>query len=100
MQVLGVERARQFDGVRGAADVDRRVALGGRGHVVDRREVEEVVDLAAQLGDLLLLDPEQRAAQVADDGLDALGAPKLRRRCSSARSDRRDGPCELSRTST
>ncbi len=73
MQVLGVDRARQFDRVRRAADVDRRVALGGRRHVVDGGEVEEVLDLAAQLRHLLLLDAEQRPAQVADDRLDALG---------------------------
>ena len=72
VQALGVDRARQLDGVRGAADVDRRVALGGRGHVVDGGEVEEVLDLAAQLGDVLLLDAQQRAAQVADHRLDAL----------------------------
>ena len=42
-----------------------------RRHVVDGGEMEEVLDLAAQLGDLLLLDAEQRAAQVADDRLHA-----------------------------
>ena len=73
MQVLGVQRARQFDRVRGAAHVDRGVALRRRGHVVHRREVEEVGDLAAQLRHLLLLDPQQRAAQVADHRLDAVG---------------------------
>ncbi len=72
MQVLGVDRAREFHRVGGAADVDRGVALGGRGHVVDGGEVEEVVDLAAQLGDLLLLDAQQRPAQVAEHRLDAL----------------------------
>ena len=72
MQVLGVDRAGEFDRVGGAADVDRRVALGGRGHVVDGGEVEEVLDLAAQLGDLFLLDAQQRPAQVADHRLDAL----------------------------
>jgi hypothetical protein len=35
MQVLCVDRPGQFDGVRGAADVDRRVALGRRRHVID-----------------------------------------------------------------
>ena len=71
---LGVDRARQFDRVRRAADVHGGVQLGGRRHVVDGREVEEVLDLAAQLGDLLLLDAEQRAAQVADHRLDAFAA--------------------------
>ncbi len=73
MQVLGVERARKFDRVRGAADVDRRVALGGRGHVVHGGEMEEVLDLAAQLRHLFLLDAQQRPAQVSDHRLDALG---------------------------
>ena len=72
MQALGVERPRQFHRVGGAADVDRRVALRRGGHVVDGGEMEEVVDLAAQLGHLLGLDPQQRPAQVADDRLDAL----------------------------
>ncbi len=71
MQVLGVDRASQFDGVRRAADVDRRVQLGRRRHVIDGGEVEEVLDLAAQLGHLLLLDAEQRATQVADHRLHA-----------------------------
>ena len=101
MQVLGVERAREFDRVRGAADVDRRVALGGRGHVVDRGEVEEVVDLAAQLGDLVSASmPEQRTAQVADDRL-----ARARRRRAGDDAPALDqvveaGPAELSRTST
>ncbi len=72
VQALGVDRARQLDGVRGAADVDRRVALGGGRHVIDGRQVEEMVDLAAQLRDALLLDAQQRAAQIADHRLDAL----------------------------
>ena len=76
MQALGVDRARQFDGVRRAADVDRRVQLRRGGHVIDRGEVEEVLDLAAQLGHLLLLDAEQRAAQVADHGLDAFAGAR------------------------
>ncbi len=71
MQVLGVDRTRQFDGVRRAADVDRRVQLRRRRHVIDRGEVEEVLDLAAQLRNLLLLDAEQRAAQVAEHRLHA-----------------------------
>ena len=58
VQVLGVDRASQFDGVRRAADVDRRVQLRRRGHVIDGGEVEEVLDLAAQLGHLLLLDAQ------------------------------------------
>ncbi len=73
MQVLRVDRTRQFDRMRGAADVDRRVSLGGSCHVVHGRKMEEVLDLAAQLGHLFLVDAEQRPAQVADHGLHALG---------------------------
>ena len=73
VQVLGVDRSRQFDRVRRAADVDGGVALGRSGHVVDGRQVEEVLDLAAQLRHLILLDPQQRATQVSDHRLDALG---------------------------
>ena len=73
MQAPGVQRPRQFHRVRRAADVDRRVALRRRRHVVDRREVEEVLDLAAQLRHPIPLHAQQRPAQVADDRLDALG---------------------------
>ena len=72
VQALGVDRAGQFDRVRGAAHVDRRVALRRRGEVVDGRQVEHVVDLPPQLRHLLLLDPEQGTAQVPDHRLDAV----------------------------
>ena len=49
VEAVRLQRSRQFDRVRRAADVDRRVALRRRGHVVDRREVKEVPDLAPQL---------------------------------------------------
>jgi hypothetical protein len=63
-----VEAVRQVDRVLRAADVDLRVALGVGGHVVDRREVEEVVDLR-QLG----LDAEVRQREIADHRLDPVG---------------------------
>ena len=72
MEVLDVQRSRQFDRVCGASDVDRRIALGRGGHVVDGRQVEEVGDLAPQLGDLFLLDAQERSAQITEDRLDAL----------------------------
>ncbi len=78
MQMADVERARELDRMRRAADVHRRVALGRRGHVVDGGEVEEVGDLATQLGHLLLLDPQQRTAQVADHRLDPLRGRRSR----------------------
>ncbi len=74
MQVPGVQRAREFDRVGGAADVHGGVLLGGRGHVVDRGQVEHVVDLAAQLLDPLALEAEQWFTQVAEDGHDAFAA--------------------------
>ena len=55
-----------------AADVEQRVAGLVRAHVVDRGEVEEVVDLALEL----VADAQPRLVEVADDGLDAIaGVP-------------------------
>ena len=76
MQALDVDRPGEFDGVGGAADVDGRVALGRCGHVVDGGEVEEVVDLPAQLAHLLLLDTEQGTAQIPDHRLDAVAGAR------------------------
>ena len=42
------------------------------GHVVDRGEVEEVVDLAAEELDVLIGDPEPALREVADDADDAV----------------------------
>ena len=79
-----VERARlelgdQLQEVSGAAGVQLLVArLGGR-HVVDRGEVEGVVDLAAVLGDPLFADSHHRLQQIAADELQLLAArPMLR----------------------
>src|SRR5206468_1068121 len=51
------------------------------GHVVHRREVEEVVDpLALELGDLLVADAELGLREIAEHGLDTalgLGSPAL-----------------------
>ncbi len=66
------DRPSQLDRVGGAADVHRRVALGRRGHVVDGRQVEEVLDRPAQLLHLFLIDPQHRPAQVAEHGLHTL----------------------------
>ncbi len=67
-----LEGVAERDGVAGAADVEHLVALVGDRHVVDGREVEEVLDLAAVLLDPGLGDPEQRLAEVARDDPDAL----------------------------
>ena len=53
VEVLGVELLGELDRLPGALDVRDALALCVRGHVVDRREVEEVVDLALQLRDLI-----------------------------------------------
>ena len=73
VQAARLQRAREFDRVRRAAHVDRRVALGRRCHVIDGREVEEVLDLPPQLRGLLVLEAEPGAARVAEDGNHALG---------------------------
>ena len=73
MQALDLQRSRQLDRMRRAAHVRRRVLLGRRGHIVDRREVEEMLDLASELCRLLCLDPQQWSAQVPDHRLHALG---------------------------
>ena len=62
----GLERAGQRERRAGAADVQRLVELLAGGHVVDRGEVEEVLDRAAVLGDPLRVDAEPVGAQVAD----------------------------------
>ena len=49
-----------------------RWRLGVGGHVVDRRQVEEVVDLALEAREVLVGDAEPRLGEVADDADDAL----------------------------
>ena len=71
MQAAGVQRARQLDRVCRPADVHCGVLLCGSGHVVDRREMQHMVDLSAQLLDALGLDSQQRFAQIADHRLHA-----------------------------
>ena len=58
VEVARLELAGQPDRVAGAADVHRLVHLVGGGHVVDRREVEEVLDVARVGGDPLVAQPE------------------------------------------
>ena len=73
VQAAHLQRVGQVDRVARAADVQGLVALVVGGHVVDRGEVEEVVDLALQLAELLVGDPEARLGEVADHRLDAVG---------------------------
>ena len=74
MQDAGLERVGERDRVARAGDVGALVALVVGGHVVDRGEVEEVVDLAAVLVDPGLVDAEALLREVADDRRDALAA--------------------------
>ena len=53
METLGVESLGELHRLAGLLDVRHALALGVGRHVVDRREVEEVVDLAPQLVDRL-----------------------------------------------
>ena len=78
MEVPDLQLAREADGVAGAADVHRLVHLVGGGHVVDGREVEEVLDVALQALDVVVRDPESGFGQVADDRADPVpAAPAL-----------------------
>jgi hypothetical protein len=62
VQALDLQRPRQLDRMCRAAHVSGGVLLGRCGHVVDRGEVEEVLDLPAQLRRLLGLHAQQRPA--------------------------------------
>jgi hypothetical protein len=73
VQRARLERVRQRDGLARARDVQPLVHVRGRGHVVDRGEMEDVVDPAAVLLDPRVVHPETRELEVADHGLDALG---------------------------
>ena len=62
----------ELDGVPGALDVGHPLAVGVGGEVIDGGEVEEVLDLAVELGDLVLVEAEPLLGQVADDRDDSL----------------------------
>ena len=66
MEPPGLDRLGERHGVARALDVGRVLAFRVGGHVVDRREVEEVVDLSSQLGDPVVA-AEPRLGDVADD---------------------------------
>src|SRR6185312_14916738 len=74
MEAAGCERAGDGDRMAGPLDVREAVLRLARGHVVDGGEMEEVVDLAAQLSDLLRIEPEQRLAQVPEHRPDPPGS--------------------------
>src|SRR6185312_10794032 len=75
MEAAGLQRAGDGDGVARALDVCEAVLRLARGHVVDGGEMEEVVDRAAQLRDLLGVEPQQRLTQVSEHRPDPPGAP-------------------------
>ena len=78
VEVLRVELLGELDRLPGALDVGDALALRVRGHVVDRGEVEEVVDLALQLRDLIAA-AQVLLGEVADHRDDAVvvGAPAV-----------------------
>jgi hypothetical protein len=68
----GVDGVGEVDGVLGPAHVEQRVARLVGGHVVDRGEVEDVLDALQRLA-VGLRDAEHRLREVAHHGLDPLG---------------------------
>ena len=78
VQDARLERVGELHDVARALHVDALVGLLIRGHVVDRGEMEEVVDRALVGGDPVLGDAELGLGQVARDGLDAVaGVPAV-----------------------
>ena len=67
VEAARLDRAGEFDRVAGALDVGDLLRLGAGGHVVDRGQVEEVVDVAAQGQQVLLGDAEAGLGEVAGD---------------------------------
>ena len=67
VEAARLDRPGEFDRVAGALDVGDLLRLGAGGHVVDRGEVEEVVDVAAQGQQVLLGDTEAGRGEVAGD---------------------------------
>ena len=83
MERLGPEVVGEVDRVVRAGHVEQRVARLVGGDVVDRREVEEVLDPAAEARPRGLVDAQQRLGQVArhqDDPLARRGAEPVEQR--------------------
>ncbi len=70
---------RELHHVARALDVRDRLTLGVGGHVVDRGQVEQVVDVPLQPRDVFVGDPEPWRRQVPDDPDDAVlvGSPAV-----------------------
>ena len=69
----GLDVLRELDHVAGSLDVGDVLARRVGGHVVDGREVEEMVDLAPQSLDVLVRDAQAGLREVADNAHDAVG---------------------------
>ena len=67
VDAAGLDRLGEPDHVAGALDVGQPLALGIGGHVVDRREVEQVVDLADEPREIRLGHAQPGMGEVADD---------------------------------
>ena len=104
VEAAGLDRAGEFDRVARPLDVGDLLSVGAGGHVVDRRQVEEVVDLAAQRHQILLGDPEAGLREVAGDRHDprpvgSPGGPQLLQAPPRTRPDERvDGALALQQT--
>ena len=94
MEAAGLERVRERDGVARALDVREPVALLARGHVVDRGEVEEVVDRRRAARRSPRRSSPAAAREVAEHRADAPAAPPQRAISASSR------PIDPARTST
>jgi len=79
VEAAHLQRVGQLEGVLGAADVQLLVGGVVRGHVVDRGQVEEVLDSLSVVGTVLvdpgLVHAQPLVGEVADHGHDAVGPP-------------------------
>jgi hypothetical protein len=64
VKTLGLDRLGKLDGVAGAVDIGRLVVLLRSAQVVDRRQVEKVLDLAAEPVTIGITDAQSRLGQV------------------------------------
>ncbi len=80
VEVLRLDPLSELYRVPGPLDVGDLLRFGIGGHVVDRSEVEEVLDLAFELREVLVGDAELGLGEVADHRDDPvlLGASRLR----------------------
>ena len=101
VEAPGLDCSRQLDRVPRSLDVGDLLNLGVSGHVIDRRQVEEVVDVAPHRHQVLLGDAQPRLGEIARDGHDprSVGPPggaKLLQPPPRARPDQRiDRPLAL-----